>query len=86
MQSKVYLSVLNVGINNNFDNNKTLSTLTDAIDNQFTAETTYIDEQIVIQHDYTDQEIEALRTEGYGQEALTQLFEWATRDEGERFR
>ena len=46
-----------------------ISILSDAVDNQFTLTTTYIDEQIVIQHDYTDQEIEALRTEGYIQEA-----------------
>ena len=42
--------------------------------NQFADTTTYIDEQIVLQHDYTDQEIEALRTEGYIQEALTRVF------------
>ena len=59
------LSTLNVEVNNNFVSNTTLSTITDAIDNQFTATTTYIDEQIVLQQDYTDQEIEALRTEGY---------------------
>ncbi len=59
------LSVLNVDINNNFVNNTTLPTLTNAIDNQFITTTTYIDEQIVEQHDYTDQEKEALRTEGY---------------------
>ncbi len=41
---------------------------------------------MVIQHDYTDQEIEALRTEGYTQVALTQFFAWATSDEGKRFR
>ena len=64
------LSVLNVDINNNFVNNTSLSILSDAVDNQFTLTTTYIDEQIVIQHEYTDQEIEALRTEGYIQEAL----------------
>ncbi len=41
---------------------------------------------ITEQHGYTDQEIEALRTEGYIQEALTQLAAWATSDEGKRFR
>ncbi len=76
------LSVLNVDINNIFVNNTTLSTLSTAIDNQFTLTTTYIDEQIVIQHEYTDQEIEELRTEGYIQEALTQLAAWATSEEG----
>ena len=80
------LSTLNVEVTNNFVSNTTLSTITDAIDNQFTDTTTYIDEQIVLQHDYTDQEIEALRTEGYIQEALTQLAAWATSDEGKRFR
>ncbi len=34
---------------------------------------TYIDNKITEQHEYTDQEVEALRTEGYIQEALTQL-------------
>ena len=43
------ISVLNVDITNNFVNNTTSSTITDAIDNQFTDTTTYIDEQIVIQ-------------------------------------
>ena len=80
------LSTLNVEVTNNFVSNTTLSTITDAIDNQFTDTTNYIDEQIVLQHDYTDQEIEALRTEGYIQEALTQLAAWATSDEGKRFR
>ncbi len=32
--------------------------------------TTYIDEKITEQHEYTDQEIEALRVEGYIQEDL----------------
>jgi hypothetical protein len=30
---------------------------------------------------YTDQEIEALRTEGYIQDAITQVLAWATSDE-----
>ena len=30
--------------------------------------------------------MEALRTEGYIQEALTQALAWATSDEGKRFR
>jgi hypothetical protein len=38
------------------------------------------------QQEYTDQEKEALRTEGYIQEALTQALAWATSDEGKRFR
>ncbi len=81
-------SVLNIDNYNNFVINTTLSILSDAIDNQFTTTTTYIDEQIVIQHDYTYQEIEALslRTERYIQESLTQLETWATSDEGKRFR
>ncbi len=67
------LSVLNIDINNNFVNNTTLSTLSTSIDDQFELNTTYIDDKITEQHEYTDQEIEALRTEGYIQEALTQL-------------
>ncbi len=38
------------------------------------------------QHRYTDQEVEALRIEGYIQEALTQTLAWTTSDEGKRFR
>jgi hypothetical protein len=33
--------------------------------------TAYIDDKILEQHEYTDQEIEALRVEGYIHEALT---------------
>ena len=80
------LSTLNIEINNNFVNNTTLSTLSTAIDEQFELTTTYIDDKATEQHEYTDQEIEALRTEGYIQEALTQLAAWATSDEGKRFR
>jgi hypothetical protein len=49
---------------------------------------TYIDDKILEQHEYTDQEIEALRNEGYIQEAVTQLLAWITSDdsEGKRFR
>ena len=36
--------------------------------------------------DYTDQEVEELRNEGYIQEAVTQILSWATSDEGKRFR
>jgi len=36
--------------------------------------------------DYTDQEVEELRMEGYIQEAVTQVLAWATSDEGKRFR
>jgi len=36
--------------------------------------------------DYTDQEVDELRTEGYIQEAVTQVLAWATSDEGKRFR
>jgi hypothetical protein len=79
------LSILNTDISNNFVNN-TLSTLTTAVDDQFVLTTTYIDEKITEQHEYTDQEIEALRTEGCIQEAVTQLLGWATSDEGKRFR
>ncbi len=38
------------------------------------------------QHEYTDQKIEALRTEGFIQEAWTQALAWVTSDEGKRFR
>jgi hypothetical protein len=63
-----------------------LSTLSTAIDEQFELTTTYIDEKITEQQEYTDQEIEALRIEGYIQEALTQAAAWITSDEGKRFR
>jgi len=80
------LSVLNIDINNNFVNNTTLSTLSTSIDDQFELTTTYIDEKITEQQEYTDQEIEALRIEGYIQEALTQAAAWITSDEGKHFR
>ncbi len=80
------LSTLNIDINNNFVDNTTLSTISTAIDDQFELTTTYIDDKITEQHKDTDQEIEALRTEGNIQEALTQLAAWATSDEGKRFR
>ena len=70
----------------NYVNDTTLSTLSTAIDGEFTTTITYIDDKITEQHEYTDQEIEALRTEGYIQEAVTQLLAWATSDEGKRFR
>jgi hypothetical protein len=56
--------------------NPTISVLFDSIDDQFELTTTYIDEQITEQHEYTDQEVEALRTEGYILEALTQALAW----------
>jgi hypothetical protein len=37
-------------------------------------------------HEYTDQEIKALRIEGYIQEALAQALAWIPSDEGKRFR
>ena len=80
------LSILNTDISNNYVNNTTFSTLTTAVDDQFESTITYIDDKITEQHEYTDQEIEALRTEGYIQEAVTQLLAWATSDEGKRFR
>ena len=80
------LSILNTDIINNYVNNTTLSTLTTAVDVQFETTITYIDDKITEQQEYTDQEIEALRTEGYIQEAITQLLAWATSDEGKRFR
>jgi hypothetical protein len=84
--STTNLSVLNTDIFNNYVENTTLSTLTTAVDNQFEETTTYIDEKATEQHEYTDQEIEALRMEGYIQEAVTQLLAWASSDEGKRFR
>ncbi len=47
---------------------------------------TYIDDKITEQQEYTDQEIETLRMEGYIQEGNTQLLAWATSDEGKTFR
>ena len=58
------ISTLNVDISNNYVNNTTLSTLSTAIDGQFETTITYIDDKATEQHEYTDQEIEALRTEG----------------------
>ncbi len=63
-----------------------MSPLSNAIDDQFELTTTYIDDKITEQHEYTDQEIEALRVEGYILEALTQAAAWITSDEGKRFR
>ena len=80
------LSILSNDISINYVNNTTLSTLSTSIDDQFELTTTDIDDKITEQHEYTDQEIEALRTEGYIQEALTQLAAWATSDEEKRFR
>ena len=80
------LSILSNDISINYVNNTTLSTLSTAIDGEFTTTITYIDDKVTEQHEYTDQEIEALRTEGYIQEAVTQLLAWATSDEGKRFR
>ncbi len=42
------------------------------LDNQFELTITCIDEQITGQHEYTDQEIEISRNEGYIQEASIQ--------------
>ncbi len=63
-----------------------LSTLTTAVDDQFETTRTFIDDRATEQKEYTDQEIETLRMEGYIQEAITQLLAWATSDEGKRFR
>ena len=76
---------LTTEISNNYVNNTTLTTLSTAIDEQFATTITYIDDKATEQHDYTDQEIEALRNEGYIQEAVTQILAWATSDEGKRF-
>jgi hypothetical protein len=81
--SDSYLNITNSDIINL---NTTISVLSDSVDNQFELTTTYIDEKITEQHEYTDQEIEALRTEGYMQEALTQALAWVTSDEEKRFR
>jgi hypothetical protein len=53
------LSILNSDINKNFVDNSSLSTLSIAFDDQFTLITTCIDDKLLEQHDYTDQEIEA---------------------------
>ncbi len=47
---------INTNIDNNFVNNTTLSTLSTAIDEQFELNTTYIDDKITEQHEYTDQD------------------------------
>ena len=80
------LSILNTDISNTYVNNTTLSVLTTAVDDQFETTITYIDDKATEQHEYTDQEVEALRNEGYIQEAITQVLAWATSDEGKRFR
>ncbi len=54
----LYLSISNTDIWKKIVNNTTLSTLSDDIDEQFTVTTTERSE-------YTDQEVEALRKEGY---------------------
>ena len=59
------LSTLSNDISINYVTNTTLSTLSDTIDDEFTTTITYIDNKITEQHEYTDQEVEALRTEGY---------------------
>ena len=69
---------INTDISDNYVKNTTLTTLTEAIDEQFITTSTE-------QHDYTDQEIEALRNEGSIQEAVTKILAWATSDEGKRF-
>jgi hypothetical protein len=58
------LSILNTDISDNYVNNTTLSTLTTAVDDQVETAITYVDDKITEQHEYTNQEIEALRTEG----------------------
>jgi hypothetical protein len=49
---------------------------------QFELTTTCIHDKATEQHEYTDQEIEEFRNEGYIQEAVTQILAWATSDEG----
>ena len=46
------ISILNTDINYNYVNITALSTLSTAIDEQFTLTTTYIDDKIIEQHDY----------------------------------
>ena len=79
-------SILSNDISINYLNNTSLSTLSTAIDDEFTTTITYIDDKITEQEEYTDQEVEALSVEGYIQEAVTQILAWATSDEGKRFR
>jgi hypothetical protein len=80
------LSILSNDISIDYVNNTTLSVLSDTIDDEFTTTITYVDDEVQEQHEYTDQEIENLRNEGYIQEAVTQILAWATSDEGKRFR
>ena len=65
-------------IDDNCFNNTTLTTLSTEMDNQFESTTTYIDEKITEQQEYTDQEVEALKNEGYIQEALNQQADLTT--------
>jgi hypothetical protein len=76
------LSILSNDVSNNYVNNTTLSTLSDTIDDEFSTTITYVDDKVQEQHEYTDQEIENLRNEGYILEAVTQIIAWATSDEG----
>jgi hypothetical protein len=77
---------LSTDISINYVNNTTLSTLSTAIDDQFELTTTYTDDIITEQQKYTDQDVEALRVEGYIQVALIQAAAWITSDEGKSFR
>jgi hypothetical protein len=68
ISNKTNISISNLdieNIENSYVINTLLSTLSTAIDNQFELTTTCIDDKATEQHEYTDQEIEALRKEGY---------------------
>ena len=87
-------SLLNTNLNDfkNTTNNKfeLIGTALNILESDFTAYQTTTNQLIIdnLQEakDYTDQEVEELRNEGYIQEAVTQILAWATSDEGKRFR
>ena len=87
-------SLLNTNLNDfkNTTNNKfeLIGTALNILESDFTAYQTATNQLIIdnLQEakDYTDQEVEELRNEGYIQEAVTQILSWATSDEGKRFR
>jgi hypothetical protein len=82
---KTNFSISNLDIENTqniYITNTSWSILSTAIDDQFELTTTYIDEKATEQHENTDHEIEALRNEGYIQEAVTQILAWAISDAG----
>ncbi len=60
--SNSYLNIINSDI---IHLNATISVLSYSVDNKFELTTTFYRWKIKEEHEYTDQKIEALRTEGY---------------------